>query len=269
MSRLSEEERSMQITLSDRVAIVTGGSRGIGRAISLALAGAGATVVVNYRGNTAAAEETLAAIAAMGGKAIAIQADVAKSDDVKRLFSEVNTAYGRIDILVNNAGITRDTLMMRMKDEDWDAVIDTNLKSQFLTTKAAISPMVRARSGRIINITSVVGLMGNAGQANYAAAKAGIIGFTKSVAREIGSRSVTVNAVAPGFIDTELTAVLSEDMREGLKKQIPLGRLGSPEDVAGLVVFLASDQAHTSPGRRSTATAGWSCSKLGMINEEL
>ena len=229
----------MQITLTDRVAIVTGGSRGIGRAISLALAGAGATVVVNYRGNTAAADETLAAIAAIGGKAIAIQADVANAEDVKRLFSEVNTAYGRIDILVNNAGITRDTLMMRMKDEDWDAVIDTNLKSQFLTTKAAISPMVRARSGRIINITSVVGLMGNAGQANYAAAKAGIIGFTKSVAREIGSRSVTVNAVAPGFIDTELTAVLSEDMREGLKKQIPLGRLGTPEDVAGLVVFLA------------------------------
>ena len=246
----------MQITLGDRVAIVTGGSRGIGRAISFALAGAGATVVVNYRGNTAAAEETLAAIAAMGGKAIAIQADVANGDDVKRLFSEVNTAYGRIDILVNNAGITRDTLMMRMKDEDWDAVIDTNLKSQFLTTKAAISPMVRARSGRIINITSVVGLMGNAGQANYAAAKAGIIGFTKSVAREIGSRSVTVNAVAPGFIDTELTAVLSEDMREGLKKQIPLGRLGSPEDVAGLVVFLASDQASYITGQTFNCDGG-------------
>jgi 3-oxoacyl-[acyl-carrier protein] reductase len=157
---------------------------------------------------------------------------------------------------VNNAGITRDTLMMRMKDEDWDAVIDTNLKSQFLTTKAAISPMVRARSGRIINITSVVGLMGNAGQANYAAAKAGIIGFTKSVAREIGSRSVTVNAVAPGFIDTELTAVLSEDMREGLKKQIPLGRLGSPEDVAGLVVFLASDQASYITGQTFNCDGG-------------
>lgn len=246
----------MQITLTDRVAIVTGGSRGIGRAISLALAGAGATVVVNYRGNTAAADETLAAIAAIGGKAIAIQADVANAEDVKRLFSEVNTAYGRIDILVNNAGITRDTLMMRMKDEDWDAVIDTNLKSQFLTTKAAISPMVRARSGRIINITSVVGLMGNAGQANYAAAKAGIIGFTKSVAREIGSRSVTVNAVAPGFIDTELTAVLSEDMREGLKKQIPLGRLGTPEDVAGLVVFLASDQAAYITGQTFNCDGG-------------
>jgi 3-oxoacyl-[acyl-carrier protein] reductase len=246
----------MQITLTDRVALVTGGSRGIGRAISLALAAAGATVVVNYRGNAAAADETVAAISAAGGKAIAIQADVANGDDVKRLFSEVTSAYGRLDILVNNAGITRDTLMMRMKDEDWDAVLDTNLKSQFLTTRAAISTMVRARYGRIINITSVVGLMGNAGQANYAAAKAGIIGFTKSVAREIGSRSITVNAVAPGFIDTELTAVLNDDMREALKKQIPLGRLGSPEDVAGVVTFLASDQAAYITGQTFNCDGG-------------
>ena len=246
----------MQITLTDRVALVTGGSRGIGRAISSALAAAGATVVVNYRGNAAAADETIAAITASGGKAIAIQADVANGDDVKRLFSEVTSAYGRLDILVNNAGITRDTLMMRMKDEDWDAVLDTNLKSQFLTTRAAISTMVRARYGRIINITSVVGLMGNAGQANYAAAKAGIIGFTKSVAREIGSRSITVNAVAPGFIDTELTAVLNDDMREALKKQIPLGRLGSPEDVAGVVTFLASDQAAYITGQTFNCDGG-------------
>jgi len=246
----------MQITLTDRVALVTGGSRGIGRAISLALAAAGATVVVNYRGNAAAADETIAAISAAGGKAIAIQADVANGEDVKRLFSEVSSAYGRLDILVNNAGITRDTLMMRMKDEDWDAVLDTNLKSQFLTTRAAISTMVRARYGRIINITSVVGLMGNAGQANYAAAKAGIIGFTKSVAREIGSRSITVNAVAPGFIDTELTAVLNDDMREALKKQIPLGRLGSPEDVAGVVTFLASDQAAYITGQTFNCDGG-------------
>ena len=246
----------MQITLTDRVALVTGGSRGIGRAISLALAAAGATVVVNYRGNAAAADETIAAISAAGGKAIAIQADVANGDDVKRLFSEVSSAYGRLDILVNNAGITRDTLMMRMKDEDWDAVLDTNLKSQFLTTRAAISTMVRARYGRIINITSVVGLMGNAGQANYAAAKAGIIGFTKSVAREIGSRSITVNAVAPGFIDTELTAVLNDEMREALKKQIPLGRLGSPEDVAGVVTFLASDQAAYITGQTFNCDGG-------------
>jgi 3-oxoacyl-[acyl-carrier protein] reductase len=212
--------------------------------------------VVNYRGNAAAADETIAAITASGGKAIAIQADVANGDDVKRLFSEVNSAYGRLDILVNNAGITRDTLMMRMKDDDWDAVLDTNLKSQFLTTRAAISTMVRARYGRIINITSVVGLMGNAGQANYAAAKAGIIGFTKSVAREIGSRSITVNAVAPGFIDTELTAVLNDDMREALKKQIPLGRLGSPEDVAGVVTFLASDQAAYITGQTFNCDGG-------------
>lgn len=246
----------MQITLTERVAIVTGGSRGIGRAISTALAAAGATVVVNYRGNAAAADETIAAITASGGKAIAIQADVANGDDVKRLFSEVNSAYGRLDILVNNAGITRDTLMMRMKDDDWDAVLDTNLKSQFLTTRAAISTMVRARYGRIINITSVVGLMGNAGQANYAAAKAGIIGFTKSVAREIGSRSITVNAVAPGFIDTELTAVLNDDMREALKKQIPLGRLGSPDDVAGVVTFLASDQAAYITGQTFNCDGG-------------
>lgn len=246
----------MQITLTDRVALVTGGSRGIGRAISLALAAAGATVVVNYRGNAAAADETVAAISAAGGKAIAIQADVANGDDVKRLFSEVSSTYGRLDILVNNAGITRDTLMMRMKDEDWDAVLDTNLKSQFLTTRAAISTMVRARYGRIINITSVVGLMGNAGQANYAAAKAGIIGFTKSVAREIGSRSITVNAVAPGFIDTELTAVLNDEMREALKKQIPLGRLGSPEDVAGVVTFLASDQAAYITGQTFNCDGG-------------
>lgn len=246
----------MQITLTERVAIVTGGSRGIGRAISTALAAAGATVVVNYRGNAAAADETIAAITASGGKAIAIQADVANGDDVKRLFSEVNSAYGRLDILVNNAGITRDTLMMRMKDDDWDAVLDTNLKSQFLTTRAAISTMVRARYGRIINITSVVGLMGNAGQANYAAAKAGIIGFTKSVAREIGSRSITVNAVAPGFIDTELTAVLNDDMREALKKQIPLGRLGSPDDVAGVVTFLASDQASYITGQTFNCDGG-------------
>ncbi|MFM2031826.1 MAG: hypothetical protein RLZZ297_591, partial [Chloroflexota bacterium] len=225
-------------------------------AISLALAAAGATVVVNYRGNQAAADETVAAIVAAGGSAVGIQADVANADDVKKLFADVTTAYGRVDILVNNAGITRDTLLMRMKDDDWDAVLDTNLKSQFLTTKAVINTMVRARYGRIINITSVVGLMGNAGQANYAAAKAGIIGFTKSVAREFGSRSITVNAVAPGFIDTELTSVLSDEMRDGLKKQIPLGRLGTPEDVAGLVTFLASDQASYITGQTFNCDGG-------------
>lgn len=246
----------MQIRLTDRVAVVTGGSRGIGRAIALSLSTTGATVVVNYRGNQAAADETVAAIAATGGKAVAIQADVANAEDVERLFKDVMDRFGRIDILVNNAGITRDTLMLRMKDEDWDAVMDTNLRGLFLCTRAAMRPMTRARWGRIINITSVVGLMGNAGQANYAAAKAGIIGFTKSVAREIGSRSITVNAVAPGFIDTELTAVLSADTREALVKQIPLGRLGTPEDVAGVVTFLASEQAAYITGQTFNSDGG-------------
>jgi 3-oxoacyl-[acyl-carrier protein] reductase len=246
----------MQIRLDERVALVTGGSRGIGRAIALSLATTGATVIVNYRGNQAAADETVASIEAAGGKAVAIQADVANGEDVERLFKEVSERFGRIDILVNNAGITRDTLMLRMKDDDWDAVMDTNLRGLFLCTRAALRPMTRARWGRIINITSVVGLMGNAGQANYAAAKAGIIGFSKSVAREIGSRSITVNAVAPGFIDTELTAVLGPDTREALIKQIPLGRLGTPEDVASLVTFLASEQAAYITGQTFNTDGG-------------
>jgi len=246
----------MQIRLDERVALVTGGSRGIGRAIAQSLATTGATVVVNYRGNQAAADETVASIEAAGGKAVAIQADVANAEDVERLFKEVAERFGRIDILVNNAGITRDTLMLRMKDDDWDAVMDTNLRGLFLCTRAALRPMTRARWGRIINITSVVGLMGNAGQANYAAAKAGIIGFSKSVAREIGSRSITVNAVAPGFIDTELTAVLGPEMREALIKQIPLGRLGTPEDVASLVTFLASEQAAYITGQTFNTDGG-------------
>lgn len=246
----------MQIRLDERVALVTGGSRGIGRAIAQSLATTGATVVVNYRGNQAAADETVASIESAGGKAVAIQADVANAEDVERLFKEVSERFGRIDILVNNAGITRDTLMLRMKDDDWDAVMDTNLRGLFLCTRAALRPMTRARWGRIINITSVVGLMGNAGQANYAAAKAGIIGFSKSVAREIGSRSITVNAVAPGFIDTELTAVLGPDTREALIKQIPLGRLGTPEDVASLVTFLASEQAAYITGQTFNTDGG-------------
>lgn len=246
----------MQIRLDERVALVTGGSRGIGRAIAQSLATTGATVVVNYRGNQAAADETVASIEAAGGKAVAIQADVANAEDVERLFKEVSERFGRIDILVNNAGITRDTLMLRMKDDDWDAVMDTNLRGLFLCTRAALRPMTRARWGRIINITSVVGLMGNAGQANYAAAKAGIIGFSKSVAREIGSRSITVNAVAPGFIDTELTSVLGADTREALIKQIPLGRLGTPEDVASLVTFLASEQASYITGQTFNTDGG-------------
>jgi 3-oxoacyl-[acyl-carrier protein] reductase len=246
----------MQISLKDKVALVTGGSRGIGRAIALALAGAGATVVVNYRGNQTAADETVAAITAAEGRALAVQADVSTAEDVERLFRTAAEQFGRVDILVNNAGITRDTLLLRMKDDDFDAVLDTNLRGLFLCTRAALRPMTRARFGRIINITSVVGLVGNAGQANYAAAKAGIIGFTKSAAREMASRGITVNAVAPGYIETELTGVLDEKVRAAILENVPLGRLGTPEDVAGVVCFLASNAAAYITGQTFTVDGG-------------
>jgi 3-oxoacyl-[acyl-carrier protein] reductase len=246
----------MQINLKDKVALVTGGSRGIGRSIAATLAGAGALVVINYKSNTAAAEEVVSAITAAEGRAAAIQADVSASAEVERLFKELLDRYGKIDILVNNAGITRDTLLQRMKEEDFDAVLQTNLRGVYLCTKAALRPMTKARSGRIINITSVVGLMGNAGQANYAAAKAGIIGFTKSAAREIASRNITVNAVAPGYIETELTDVLSETVRQAILENIPLGRLGQPQDVANLVCFLASDAAGYITGQTLTVDGG-------------
>jgi 3-oxoacyl-[acyl-carrier protein] reductase len=246
----------MQISLKDKVALVTGGSRGIGRATALALAGAGASVVVNYRGNQAAADETVAAIAQAEGRAAAVQADVSVADDVERLFKVATDQFGKVDILVNNAGITRDTLLLRMKDDDFDAVLDTNLRGLFLCTRAALRPMTRARFGRIINITSVVGLAGNAGQANYAAAKAGIIGFTKSAAREMASRNITVNAVAPGYIETELTGVLDEKVRGAILESVPLGRLGTPEDVAGMVCFLASDAAAYITGQTFTVDGG-------------
>ncbi len=246
----------MQISLKDKVALVTGGSRGIGRAIAISLAGAGATVVINYKSNQAAADEVVAAITAADGQALAVQADVSSQEEVERLFKTVADRYGRLDILVNNAGITRDTLLLRMKEDDFDAVLDTNLRGVYLCTRAALRPMTRARGGRIINITSVVGLMGNAGQSNYAAAKAGIIGFTKSVAREMASRNITVNAVAPGYIDTELTSVLGEQVRAAILEAIPLGRLGTPEDVAGLVCFLASDVAAYMTGQTLTVDGG-------------
>lgn len=214
----------MQIALKDKIAVVTGGSRGIGRAISMTLAAAGATVVVNYQRNAAAAEETVAAIIAADGAAIGMPADVSLAEDVERMFKTVIERYGTVDILVNNAGITRDTLLLRMKEDDFDAVIDTNLRGVYLCTKAALRPMTKARSGRIINITSVVGLIGNAGQSNYAAAKAGIIGFTRAVAREMASRNITVNAVAPGYIETELTAGLGDQVRAAILEAIPLGR---------------------------------------------
>jgi 3-oxoacyl-[acyl-carrier protein] reductase len=226
--------------LQDRVAIVTGASRGIGRAVALALAEQGAKVVINYAQSSAAAEELVQAIAARGGEAIALQADVSKVDEVEALIQKTQDNFGHIDILVNNAGITRDTLLLRMKLEDWQAVIDLNLTGVFLCTRAVSKIMLKQRSGRIINIASVAGQMGNPGQANYSAAKAGVIGFTKTVAKELASRGVTVNAVAPGFIETDMTSDLNA---EGILKFIPLGRYGQPEEVAGMVRFLAVDPA--------------------------
>lgn len=246
----------MQISLQNKIAIVTGGARGIGRAIAETLAAAGAHVVVNYKSNAAAAEDVVKAIEAVEGRAIAVGADVSTAEGVDGLFKATQEAFGRIDILVNNAGITRDGLLLRMKEDDFDAVLDTNLRGVFLCTKAALRPMTKAKGGRIINITSVVGLMGNAGQANYAAAKAGLIGFTKSVAREMASRSITVNAVAPGYIETELTDVLNDQVRGAILENIPLGRLGTTQDVANLVCFLASDAAAYITGQTLTVDGG-------------
>jgi len=229
--------------LSGRVALVTGAGRGIGRACALALAAAGARVAVNYRGSAGAARTLVEEIAAQGGQAHAIQADVSQAGEVERLFSEASAALGPVEILVNNAGITRDTLLLRMSEDDWDAVVTTNLKSAFLCTKTALRGMLRAKWGRVITIASVAGLNPNPGQANYAAAKAGLIAFTKSVAREMASRNITVNAVAPGFIATDLTADLAADFKQKADEQIPIGRFGQPEEVAAAVAFLASPAA--------------------------
>jgi 3-oxoacyl-[acyl-carrier protein] reductase len=226
--------------LAGKVAIVTGASRGIGRAIALQLAEIGAKVVVNYASSNGAADELVAQIEGIGGEAISVQADVSKADEMDALFSTVMAKWSRVDILVNNAGITRDTLLLRMKPEDWQAVIDTNLTGVFLATRLASKIMLKQKSGRIINIASVAGQMGNPGQANYSAAKAGVIGFTKTVAKELASRGITVNAVAPGFIATDMTNDLKA---EGILQYIPLGRYGQPEEVAGMVRFLASDSA--------------------------
>jgi len=228
--------------LSDKVAIVTGASRGIGRAIAIALAAEGAKVVVNYARSDAAANEVVKVITDQGGEAIAVQADVSDAEQVQNLIKETRSQYGQIDVLVNNAGITRDTLLLRMKLEDWQAVIDLNLTGVFLCTQAVSKIMLKQRQGRIINIASVAGQMGNPGQANYSAAKAGVIGFTKTMAKELASRNVTVNAVAPGFIATEMTRELDA---EGILQYIPLGRYGQPEEVAGMVRFLAGDPAAT------------------------
>lgn len=226
--------------LRDKVAIVTGASRGIGRAIALALAASGANVVVNYASSSTAAEQVVTEITAAGGRAIALQADVSKALQVDSLLNAALEKWNRVDILVNNAGITRDTLLLRMKPEDWQAVIDLNLTGVFLCTRAISKVMLKQRAGRIINIASVAGQMGNPGQANYSAAKAGVIGFTKTVAKELAPRSITVNAVAPGFITTDMTSNINADE---ILKYIPLGRYGQPEEVAGLVRFLAADPA--------------------------
>ncbi|MGF1990427.1 MAG: 3-oxoacyl-[acyl-carrier-protein] reductase [Nostoc sp. ZfuVER08] len=227
--------------LKDKVAIVTGASRGIGRAIAIELATQGAIVVVNYASSSAAAEAVVTEITTAGGQAIALQADVSKVEEVDALINAVTEKFKRVDILVNNAGITRDTLLLRLKPEDWQAVIDLNLTGVFLCTRAVSKIMLKQRSGRIISITSVAGQMGNPGQANYSAAKAGVIGFTKTVAKELASRGITVNAVAPGFIATDMTSDLNNT--EDILKFIPLSRFGQPEEVAGMVRFLAADPA--------------------------
>ena len=229
--------------LTGKTAVVTGGSRGIGRAICLKLAGQGANIVLNYAGNAAAAEETRAACEALGVRALAVQGDVADPAACNALIDTAIEAFGQVDILVCNAGITRDNLLMRMSDEEFQKVIDTNRKGTFHCMRAVIRPMMKKRRGRIISISSVVGLMGNAGQINYAASKAGVIGMTRSLAREVASRGITVNAVAPGFIRTDMTDVLSDAVKEGILHSIPLGKLGEAEDVANTVLFLASDEA--------------------------
>lgn len=241
---------------SARVAVVTGGTRGIGRAVAERLAADGYDLVINYRDDAETAEAARADLEATGRRIELVAADVSTADGAGEVIDAAVQRLGRIDVLVNNAGITRDTLIMRMDQDAWDAVLTTNLTSAFLCAKAAVRPMLRQRSGRIINMTSVVGLVGNAGQANYAAAKAGLVGLTKSLAKEVGSRGITVNAVAPGFIETRLTQVLPAEMKDLLLKQTPLGRFGSPADVASAVSFLASRDAGFITGHVLTVDGG-------------
>jgi 3-oxoacyl-[acyl-carrier protein] reductase len=244
--------------LKSKVALVTGAGRGIGRAIALQLANAGTRVAINYNASAAAAEALVAEIAESGGEALAIKADISRLEEATALVEQVLAQWGQLDILVNNAGITRDNLLLRMKEDEWDRVIEVNLKGCFNCCKAAIRPMSRARQGSIINIASVVGLRGNAGQANYAAAKAGIIGLTRSLAREMGSRAIRVNAVAPGFIDTDMTSVLPAQLKERMLEAIPLGRVGTGDDVARLVEFLAGSGAAYITGQVIAVDGGMS-----------
>ena len=246
------------MNFSGKTAVVTGGSRGIGRAVCLELARGSANVVLCYAGNENAASETVAACEALGAKALAVQCSVADAEAVKALMDTALKAFGRIDILVNNAGITRDGLLMMMKEDDFDAVIDTNLKGTFLCMKAVARQMVKQRHGRIVNLSSVVGLHGNAGQVNYAASKAGVIGMTKSLAKELASRGVTVNAVAPGFIETDMTAAMPEAAKTATLAAIPMGRMGAPEDIARTVAFLASDEAAYITGQVIAVDGGMS-----------
>lgn len=244
--------------LEGKTALVTGASRGIGRSIAIKLAQLGASVIVNYSGNKTRAEETAAEIQSVGSEALIWQCDISNEKAVQEMVKESIAHFGKIDIVVNNAGITRDSLLMRMKEEDWDAVLNTNLKGVFLVTKAVLRPMMRQKQGRIINVASVVGILGNPGQANYVAAKAGVIGLTKATAREVASRGITVNAVAPGFIVTDMTDQLSDDVKDKMKQEIPLRQLGSPDDIAGVVAFLASDDSKYMTGQTLSIDGGMS-----------
>lgn len=239
-----------------KIALVTGAAKGIGRAIALALATKGTTVVVNYNGSKERAEAVVKEIKALGADGCAYQCNVADTEATLAMIKEIIEKYGRLDILVNNAGITRDNLIMKMSEEDFDAVIDANLKGCFNTIKAASRQMLKQRAGRIINITSVSGILGNVGQANYAASKAGIIGLTKTMAREFASRGITVNAVAPGFVDTDMTQALPEQIKEKVTAQIPLGRFGKPEDIANMVAYLASEKAEYITGQIISVDGG-------------
>ncbi|MES1039144.1 MULTISPECIES: 3-oxoacyl-[acyl-carrier-protein] reductase [Peribacillus] len=235
--------------LEGKKALVTGASRGIGREVALELARQGADVAINYSGSEAKANEVVDEIKALGRKAFSIQCDVANSESVTSMIKEVIEQFDRVDILVNNAGITRDNLLMRMKEDEWDSVINTNLKGVFLCTKAVTRQMMKQRSGRIINMASIVGVSGNAGQANYVAAKAGVIGLTKTTAKELASRGITVNAIAPGFISTDMTGELPEEVQKAMLDQIPLARFGDPKDIAAVASFLASDASKYMTGQ--------------------
>ena len=244
------------MNLANRVALVTGSGRGIGRAISLKLAEVGATVIVNDIGEASPVDSVAEEIKAMGGQSLSVLADVSQAQDVARLVETIVSTFGKVDILVNNAGISRDQLIIRMSDEDWDKVLSVDLRSVFLCTRAVLRHMIKQRWGRIISIASIVGMVGNPGQANYASAKAGIIGLTRTIAKEVASRGITANAIAPGFIDTEMTQRLEEDWKQQLKKQIPLGYFGAPRDVAEAVAFLASEEARYITGQVLTVDGG-------------